>query len=305
MPLDATLAHSPPKPPISKFKASLVTRHDSKTPAPVTEANRPPASSRQSTSLRSATLGTSVLPPDALSKSIKLGKLVDGQLVAGSHDEEEINREEQDEEEIRKLLLKSMEEYSGIAAQIMGPVAKGSYWAKSETHDEHASSRTPPPTEKAQTKGRISRFKVNQVQSRATPKAEIPSSTIDFEPSASTGICDSVEAISAPPTKIISNRQSPAISSTSHSIVIDPPSMPSSSTIIESPSFRRSVSPSSSSVPGPTIIPTPSNQHSNRQTPVMADIVKERSVEHDASVNNGLEVRPQRVSRFKADRSGG
>lgn len=304
MPLDATLAHSPPKPPISKFKASLVTRHDSKTPAPVTEANRPPSSSRQSTSLRSATLGTSVLPPDALSKSIKLGKLVDGQLVAGSHDEEEINREEQDEEEIRKLLLKSMEEYSGIAAQIMGPVAKGSHWAKSETHDEHASSRTPPPTKKAQTKGRDSRFKVNQVQSRTTSKTEIPSSAIDFEPSASTVIYGSVEAVSAP-TKIISNRQSPSISSTSHSIVIDPPSMPSSSTIIESPSFRRSVSPSSSSVHGPTIIPIPSDQHSNRQTPVMADIVKERSVKHDASVNNGLEVRPQRVSRFKADRSGG
>ena len=89
-----------------------------------------------------------------------MGKFVDGKLIASPADEEEVDKETEEEEEIRKLLLKSMEDYAGIAAQAMGFVK--SPWIKSE--GEGSSVPVPPPQSVSRPKPKASRFKVNRAQ---------------------------------------------------------------------------------------------------------------------------------------------
>lgn len=197
VPLDATLAHQQSKPRISKFKASVFNRNDSQTPTSTAQTSGLPSSSQESTGpAPSITFGNSVLPVNSFSNSIKVGKLVDGQLVAGPHDDG-IDAEEREEEEIRKLLLKSMEEYSGIAAQVMGPAAKGSYWANSATDETASSSRTSPLAPTSRAKPKASRFKINRTQSRAPSGPEVLASPHKHETNSSTSGASEVEAASA------------------------------------------------------------------------------------------------------------
>ncbi|KIJ35750.1 hypothetical protein M422DRAFT_51366 [Sphaerobolus stellatus SS14] len=281
VPLDATLVHPPPKPPVSKFKASLTESNDISTAGPSTQP------------VNGATFGKVVLPPDALRNNIRMGKLVDGQLVASPEDGEEIDREAEEEEQIRQLLLKSMEQYAGIAAEAMGPGV--SPWVKTEDGGTTASSiGTPQPPPKV--KPKTSRFKVNRTQVRSAsggnvvkeepdlathvamppPEAQSDSNTplavggrsspkADYfqetksKPSLSSGdaipmIVDS-PSYNAPIGRTTANKSSgkspitppkpkPSSSSSQQPMVIDSPSFMSKSIIIDSPSFRP---PSSSS----------------------------------------------------------
>ncbi|KAF8508370.1 hypothetical protein JB92DRAFT_3098010 [Gautieria morchelliformis] len=110
---------------------------------------------------------------DALAKSVKLGKLVDGQLVAGE-DEQDVDREEREEEEIRKLLQKSIEEYSGIAAQVMGPAAKGS------TSVIDSPSFAPTPSNHPAKRQTV--VMVNNVQERSTDRVSSVNNSSDVQP---------------------------------------------------------------------------------------------------------------------------
>lgn len=111
-----------------------------------------------------------------------MGKLVDGNLVAGNEGEEEEQREAREEEEIRKLLLKSMEDYSGIAAQVMGPVGSSSYWANPDAKTAASSLNAEQSTVKPQPKSKVSRFKVNRMQDRVPSTAFAgPSSPISAD----------------------------------------------------------------------------------------------------------------------------
>ncbi|KAI0082830.1 hypothetical protein K474DRAFT_1767595 [Panus rudis PR-1116 ss-1] len=89
VPLDASLASEPPKPPVSKFKQSLLTRS-------------------ATTTLASHSLGQAVLPvsqSSALKSAVRMGKLEDGKLVGGEEGESD-GEVDDDMKEILELLRK-------------------------------------------------------------------------------------------------------------------------------------------------------------------------------------------------------
>ncbi|KAF8590081.1 hypothetical protein K439DRAFT_1657635 [Ramaria rubella] len=321
VPIEATLAHSQSKPSISKFKASLPAATREKPFALPNEV-----SSGGTADSLPVILGTSVLPSDALAKSIKLGKLVDGNLTAGPEEEDEIDRETQEEEEIRKLLLKSMEEYSGIAAQVIGPSAGGSYWAKPEVAEAASSSGSTQIMIKE--KPKASRFKVNRTQSKPPGVSGLlahensspqMSTSGQLPPSPATVALSNNPMNAVDPPSLASSGNNPLSfnistqtplnqrqADTVHSMIIDSPSfMPPASTIIDSQSFRRTAGLSLplSTRGSPTVIPTPSSRSVDRRS-IVANNVQERSGERNTSAKKDTgETKPRRVSRFKAERS--
>ncbi|GJJ12532.1 hypothetical protein Clacol_006775 [Clathrus columnatus] len=262
VPLEATLAKQPPKPSMSRFKGVDLT-----------------------------TFGTAVLPPETLSNSVRMGKLVNGQLVASPLDEEKED-EEMEEETIRKLLLRSMDQYAGIASQVLGPSSNGSYWPQSEdssaatTHSiskGQAGVNLKPP--------KTSHFKYNRTQSRP---ATVHSS-VETAPELSETPLVGNPTFTSKHTSTIIN--SPSFPGSNPSSIADPPFF---SSVIDSTSFSQAFpGASSDKKTGPAVF-----SKSSRLSPMKGPVgdVLERS---PMAVETRLESdrKSRKPSRFSMDRA--
>ncbi|KAI0636688.1 hypothetical protein C8Q77DRAFT_1050663 [Trametes polyzona] len=254
VPLEATLASSPPKPPVSRFKASLAS----------------------GSSLPSHSLGASILPSSqsaTLKEAVRLGKLEDGQLVGGEEGESEDELDPQ-AKEMLEMLKKGDVVNVGPTLSTNSPVVptatSPSTSQTQSTPAEPPAGAVPAPKPKL---SKVSQFKMAMGQS--TP----PRSPASSDSSASTPLT-SVERSSpklgsrsgtpiAVPTK--TSRPRPAASSSQAPPRL-PPQMPGM--IVDSPSFP-APGPSSQaagkrpmqmtgmivdspSFPAPGIIPSPS-----------------------------------------------
>ncbi|KAI0372950.1 hypothetical protein BV20DRAFT_963394 [Pilatotrama ljubarskyi] len=336
VPLEATLASSPPKPPVSKFKASL----------------------NSGSSLPSHSLGGSILPSSqssTLKSAVRLGKLQDGQLVGGEDGESDDELDPQ-AKEVLEMLKKGEVVNVGPSLPPNGTTASPSSPTPANqaepTLAESASEASP-----AQPKpkvSKVSQFKLSLAQStppqspgspasslstplttveRSSPKLgsrngtpiAVPTKT-SRPPASSSGPTN--QRPPEMPGMIVDSPSFPAPGQSSKAsgkrpmqmpgMIVDSPSFPGpasatspsgqpafQSVILESPSFQ---SPSSTVV-GTPVSGAPSPAVSTPRTPVGASVLERKPVVISSVKESSPAVpRPaapgkeRKVSRFAAER---
>ncbi|KAI0040326.1 hypothetical protein FA95DRAFT_1585065 [Auriscalpium vulgare] len=313
VPLEATLAHLPPKPAESKFKSSRIAQSYNTTVPSTTP---------------STSLGASVLPgASTLRRAIRTGKLDDDNLIGGEEGE---SGEEEDSDEIKAFMdaLRRGEVTNAGAEQNADVLVAALTRAYSEPPSSLPSSSpatasataaaTPtdvsesPSTSSAPAKPKVSQFKLNRAPLRGSPvwdgesgPSTPPSSAARSSPKLPTSdtVVERAHAVPVPgpstarPAAIQkpSPLAGPARASASPSPInmppaADPPRYPTltggppvmpASLIVDSPSFQ------------------PSTARPARQPAIMASAVRESSAPREV-----VQAEPgvKKVSRFKAER---
>ncbi|KAH8106821.1 hypothetical protein BXZ70DRAFT_915252 [Cristinia sonorae] len=278
VPAEATLASPPPKPPVSKFKASLG--------APKTST------------LASHSLGAYVIPSSqtqVLQRAIRYGKLENGQLVGGEagESEDEIEGPQLSQDEILKLLSEG-------AATNIGP-APGS------------SQKPAIPTTVSQPRLVVSP-QISKTLSAASVDSPISDSSTVYSP-ASTGASTPIALVGRSSPKVSTPMTpSPPVArpAMGSSVVERPRQLVTNGTIVERPA--RSSQPSSPKVVYPpisSVIESPSfSEKPSGTTPFQSVIIESPSFTtaspaeaSPASVDAGAKrTERKKVSRFLAER---
>lgn len=293
VPLEATLSSAPPKPPVSKFKAS------------------------RTATLPSHSLGPYIIPSsqtNTLNRAIRFGKLEDGQLVGGAEGESE---DELDgpapSGEILKLLSEggvtnigpasgSSTEFlrplvateSPLSSQALSPVSKGSPWSDHSTL--YSPSPSDPNTPIAMTERSSPKISAPTSPDHIPPHGRaLPISPLVMEcPRQSvTGAIVERVSQSAPPSATGSVPiNSGVIRSPGFSPASSAAKPPFQSLIIESPSFAGA----------PPLQSSVSESISAKPPVVMAAEVKEGSGSRIGSDHASKGSERKKVSRFLAQR---
>lgn len=314
VPLDATLASSPPKPPVSKFKSSLVSR-------------------AATTTMASHSLGQAILPvsqTSSLKSAIRMGKLEDDKLIGGSAGESDDDMDE-DVKQIIELLKKGEVTNIGpkpsassskpqVETQTSKPASKVSRFKAAMSSDSTSTTLTSPDSSGLTTP--ISVAERSSPKS-ATPQEHqlkanpivVPTSTsrpptkLQFQPSrpsTSRNIASRPSASSSSANQNTNSKTTASLTPESFHPVSNP-----FSNIIDSPSFLPAGIIESPAFQSMIIDPTQSNSATPPKSQPIAHRVTERpavvmtnEVKESQPINRET-VKPekkQRISRFMAER---
>ncbi|TDL27421.1 hypothetical protein BD410DRAFT_825103 [Rickenella mellea] len=295
VPLEATLASKPPKPPISRFKTARQFAYNAPGPRATTS------------------VGASVLPAGyPIQKAIRTGKYVDGKLIGPEDDSASDGEDNGKMEDVLELLKR------GDVTNI-GPIA--SHTGGSNPVDPSVESQNPPQMKQD---AKPSQFKIAHSHSSlptSTASSESPTSNIvrsgsitpssgagrsspKLTPSRSTsaqGEATTLEHPTVPfkkPPTVISHptSQPSGLMKNDNSLMTNPSLSFPPNTIIHSPSF-----PQLAIIDSPSFPPTLDSELSKfTSAAVMSDEVRESRSSSAAGTNSSKPV--GKVSRFKAAR---
>ncbi|KAL4246067.1 hypothetical protein ABKN59_003251 [Abortiporus biennis] len=302
VPLDATLASSPPKPPVSRFKATRIS--DS------ANAVEPSAST-----LASHSLGDFIVPSSQsslLKRSIRMGKVEDGQLYGGEPGEsdDELDAADGSAKEILQLLKSGNIANIGPSSNLGASTPSPPVAAPTGSTAVHAEQQNPQP--EMPKKSRVSKFKVTLSSQPLSPQSSQPGSSlttpISLTERSSPKLASPAGDITPTsiPTAGPSSMRPPQIRSTPKSIppsmIIESPSfLPAQlNGVIESPSFQSTIlDPAINSHPLKAPMP-PSSRPAAPPIIMSTHVLESRGSNTRNSPHPAAEKK--RVSRFKAER---
>lgn len=326
VPLEATLASTPPKPTASRFKADRL-------------ANAP-----STTGLASHSLGASVLSANTapMKRAIRMGRLENGKLIGGDDgdSDEDITAEDENAKQFLEMLR------NGEVTNV-GPLDIS---VKPTSQEQTPSAQPVDPSQKHRdttepsVSSKVSKFKLALSQPDLTTGQTSPSlasgghtpilSATRSSPKMSSGYSSGTSSPTqlpqynpAGPSRVggIASRQMPGMVVESPSFVRPSgmPFQPLQSVILESPSFQPPSSNTSTASSTPTLVSTPTLTSLNgfngsaspggsaapTPTPIRAGVIERRPptvtarTPETARPMAGNAEQPQKVSRFKAQRS--
>lgn len=206
VPLEATLASAPPKPGVSRFKASRHSNVVNPYGAPSLSRPQPEAA------LASTSLGSAVLPASqahALQRAIRTGKLQDGKLIGGGPGESDSEDESANVQEVVEMLKRGeirnvgpqhesgQQPTSSLPSSLPTPSVQERVLGPSSSFSQPVALPVPapsgqpkPPLQAEVTKPRVSKFKMNQALQGARPSeprsmsspVEAPVSAVERSP---------------------------------------------------------------------------------------------------------------------------
>ncbi|KAI0362435.1 hypothetical protein OH77DRAFT_1416696 [Trametes cingulata] len=262
VPLEATLASSPPKPPVSKFKASLGS----------------------GSSLPSHSLGGSILPSSqssTLKSAVRLGKLENGQLVGGEDGESDDELDPQAKEMLEMLKKGDVVNVGPTLPPNGTPVPDSSSASTSQAEPTSNETASEAPAQPKPKLSKVSQFKLSLAQSTPPQSPGSPASSLSTPLTTAERSSPKLGSRSGTPIAVPTKTSRPPASSSRPSeqrpqqmpgMIVDSPSFPAPNQsskaagkrpvqmpgmIVDSPSFPAPGAIASPSFPGPADTTTP------------------------------------------------